>query len=277
MVGSQWPPLAASSLASDKPVPEAGAARLASLSRVLKHGRRSVWLVALGLAAAGCAGIDAGVLDELLRQAGAGAARPLDEPTITAGLREALEVATDRTVAATSRENGFFGNARIKIPLPDEFERAASGLRTVGLGRKVDELELTMNRAAERAAREATPVFVNAIRQMSFADARAILSGGERAATRYFEARTHAELTTRFAPIVEQSMHQVGLVRLYDDMIVLVDALPLVASPGIDLEDYVTARALDGLFTVLGDEEARIREDPAARSTALLRRVFGGS
>ncbi len=217
------------------------------------------------------------MLDELLRQAGAGRARPLDEPTIVAGLKDALEVATGRTVAATSREDGFFGNPRIRIPLPDDFERAASGLRAVGLGRQVDELELTMNRAAERAGRDATPVFVTAIRQMSFADARAILSGGERAATRYFEARTHAELTTRFAPIVEQSMHQVGLLRLYDDVVALADALPLLALPSVDLEGYVTARALDGLFTVLGDEEARIREDPAARTTALLRRVFGGS
>ena len=229
----------------------------------------------MGLAVAGCAGLDPGLLDELLQQAGAAGARPLDEPTIVAGLKEALEVATGRTVAATSRQNGFFGNSRIKIPLPDELESAASGLRALGLGRQVDELELTMNRAAERAAREATPVFVNAIRQLSFADARAILSGGERAATGYFEARTHAELSRRFAPIVEQSMHEVGLVRVYDDVIALVDALPLLASPGVDLEDYVTARALDGLFKVLGDEEARIREDPAARSTALLRRVFG--
>ena len=232
----------------------------------------------MGFAGSGCAGMDPAVFDEILRQAGAaaGASAPLDEKTIAAGLAEALEVATERTVTETSRPDGYFGNARIKIPLPDEFERAASGLRSIGMGRQVDELELTMNRAAERAASEATPVFLNAIRQMTFSDARAILSGDDRAATTYFHGRTHAELTSRFSPIVEQSMQQVGLVRQYNQVTALVKALPLVHAPVIDLEDYVTSRALDGLFTVLGDEEARIREDPAARSSELLRRVFGG-
>ena len=181
----------------------------------------------------GCAGMDPAVFEEILRQAGAaaGAPAPLDESTIAAGLAEALEVATQRTVAETSRRDGYFGSPRIRIPLPDEFEQAASGLRAIGMGRKADELELTMNRAAEHAASEATPVFVKAIRQMTFSDARAILSGDDHAATRYFKDRTHAELSARFTPIVEQSMQQVGLVRMYGQVTALLKALPLVRPP----------------------------------------------
>ena len=244
------------------------------LGAAIRPGLRLI--VALSLAT-GCTAAEMGALQGLLEQAGGLPTQSLDEPTIVSGLKQALEVGTERAVDATSRENGYFRSPLIRIPLPDELETAASALRAVGLGRQVDELERTMNRAAERAAREATPVFVGAIRQMSFSDAMGILRGGDRAATNYFESRTRSELGSRFTPIVERSMQQVGLVELYDTVLGWIESLPLVASPDLDLEDYVTERALDGLFTVLAQEETRIREDPAARTTELLRRVFDGS
>ncbi len=230
-------------------------------------------LAALG----GCAGGGGGMLEELLRAAGGAAgAGGVDTQTAIAGLREALQVGTERTVAATSRTDGYLGNPLIRIPLPDRLESVASGLRTVGFGQSVDDLEVAMNRAAERAASEATPVFVSAIRGLTFSDASSILNGGERAATDYFEGRTRLELADRFAPIVENSMQQVGLVQAYDQMVGQVSRIPFITAPQLDLRSYVTDRGLDGLFAVLAQEEARIRQDPAARTTELLRSVFGG-
>ncbi len=229
-----------------------------------------LWLLALS----GCSG--AGVsLDDLIATAGALQRPESDARTVAAGLREALRVGTERSVATTSRANGFFGNSLIRIALPDELQTAARGLRAVGLGGQIDELELAMNRAAERAAGEATPVFLDAIAGLSIADAYAILRGNDRAATDYFESETREALAQRFAPIVDDSMRQVGLVQLYDRVVGQIAALPLVSAPALDLRAYVTDGALAGLFTVLAQEERRIRRNPAARSTELLRRVFG--
>jgi hypothetical protein len=229
-----------------------------------------LWLLVL----VGCAG--AGVsLDDLITTTRGLQPPEGDARTVAAGLREALRVGTERSVARTSRVDGFFRNSLIRIPLPDELETAGRGLRAVGLGGQVDELELSMNRAAERAAAEATPVFVDAITSLSITDAYAILRGSERAATDYFEAETREPLALRFAPIVDASMRQVGLAQLYDQVVGQIAALPLVSAPSLDLRAYVTDRALAGLFSVLAQEERRIREDPAARSTALLRQVFG--
>lgn len=225
---------------------------------------------------AGCA-VGSLPLGDLLEAAGMAPAAPLDTPTIVAGLKEALRVGTDRTVAATSSENGFLGNELIRIPLPEPMERLARSLRAVGLGGQVDGFEVAMNRAAERAAGEAAPVFIDAITQMSFSDARAILTGGDRAATDYFQRRTSSELAARFRPIVDQSMRTVGVVKLYDELIARAALMPLVPTPRFDLDGYVTDRALAGLFTVLAQEEARIRRDPAARTTELLRRVFASA
>jgi len=219
---------------------------------------------------AGCSGspsLDA--IGDLLGPAGPG-----DGDRIVAGLKQALEVGTERAVSRTSRQNGFLGNPGIRIGLPDSLQTMATGLRAVGLGGKVDELEVAMNRAAEQASAEATDVFWQGIRQMSFADARAILKGGDTAATAYFERTTREPLRQRFEPIVAERMRSVGLVRIYDDLVSRYAALPFTAKPTLDLEGYVTDGALDGLFEVLGEEERRIREDPAARTTALLKEVF---
>jgi hypothetical protein len=185
-----------------------------------------------------------------------------------------LRVGTQRTVAATSRSGGFLLNQLIRIEAPEELEPMLRGLRAVGFGRQVDEFETTMNRAAERAAGEATEIFVAAITRMTIADALGILRGSETAATDYFRARTSEALIARFTPVVEQKMQEVGLYRVYRDLTRAYDALPLAKKPSLDLRAHVTDRAVAGLFTVLAQEEIRIREDPAARTTELLRKVF---
>jgi len=227
-------------------------------------------LLALALVApGGCA-----ELSRLADEAGLGSGPP-SERTVAAGLSEALQLGARRAVARTSAPGGFLEDPRLHIPLPEELERPASALRAVGLGGRVDELETTLNRAAERAAGEAVPVFRDAILGLTFEDAMAILRGGETAATELLRRRTEPALRERFAPIVDDAVARVGLARVYDAVATELARLPLVSAPRLDLEDYVTGRALDGLFRALAAEEQRIREDPAARTTELLRRVFG--
>lgn len=199
----------------------------------------------------------------------------LDASTIVAGLKEALEVGTQNAVRITSQPDGFLGNPRIRIPTPPRLQTMTGALRKVGLGNKVDEFEVSMNRAAERAAGEATQVFLDAIRQMTIADAKRILDGNDTAATEYFQRTTSGPLGARFTPIVNAKMQEVGLNRIYGDLKTRYNALPLVQPLTFDLTTYVVDESLDGLFLMLGEEEKRIRRDPAARVTELLRKVFG--
>jgi hypothetical protein len=150
----------------------------------------------------------------------------------------------------------------------------ASTLRSIGMGGKVDEFEEKMNRAAEKAAALATPVFVDAIKSMTFDDARKILKGRGSEATDYFRDKTTAPLTKAYAPIVRRQMETVGAVREYNKLMERYKKIPLVPKPKFDLDEYVTAKALEGLFKVVGEEERKIRENPAARTTELLRKVF---
>jgi len=222
----------------------------------------------------GCAALEDGTLEGILDSVG----NPgrLDNGTVVAGLKEALKVGTERTVTVTSARDGYLGNALIRIALPTQFDSVASKMRDFGFGSYVDELETGMNRAAELAAAEATDVFWNAITSMTLADGFAILQGPDTAATEYFRGRTSAELQSRFGPIVQSSMNEVGVARLYDQALDMYHRIPLVEKPEfVDLEQYVTDRALTGLFTVLGQEEQKIRRDPVARTTDLLKRVFG--
>jgi hypothetical protein len=224
---------------------------------------------------AGCAGVGGVSMDDLLTGALPSTARPLDEPTVASGLKEALQVGARNAVQSTSRLDGFQANDLIRIALPPELEKMSSGLRAIGFGSQVDELELTMNRAAEGAAGEATEVFIDAITGMSFQDAMGILKGEQDAATQYLRRTTGDTLRTRFRPIVDGKMREVGLVSLYDNLVGRLRALPLVPKPELDLQGYVTDKTLDGLFHVVAEEEGRIRTDPSARVTDLLRTVFG--
>lgn len=220
---------------------------------------------------AGCAGQDwREVSGALLADGG----EP-DTRTVAAGLKEALRVGARRTVDAVSREGGYLDNPEIRIPLPSELESMADALRRVGLSGQLDQLKIRMNRAAEKAAAQATPVFVDAISNMSFADAREVLAGSDTAATDYLRDETSDELRRRYRPIVEAQLQDLGVVELYESLHARYRQIPLVPSLEFTPRDYVTDRALDGLFKLLGDEEKRIRANPAARTTELLRRVFG--
>ncbi len=203
-------------------------------------------------------------------------ASPLNESTTISALKEALRVATERAVQSTSQTNGFLENPKIRIGLPGALSSVASALRGIGMGAQVDELEVAMNHAAEKATGEATPVFVDAITQMSFSDATGIVKGGDTAATEYFEKTTSEPLRTRFGPIVSEAMQSVGVAKLYDELIGrYTSAIPFSSAPRFDLDGYVTDETLEGLFTVVGEEEKKIRTDPAARATDLLKQLFG--
>lgn len=203
----------------------------------------------------------------------------LDDTTIVRGLKEALATGTERAVATVAKPDGYFGNQLIKILVPDKLQRVAGVLETLGYREEVDELVLSMNRAAEQAAPMAATFFGDAIRQMTVEDAREILRGGDTAATAYFEKKTRARLFKAFKPVVTARMNQLGTVRAYEDLIGTYSDLPLAAIaglPSLDLDTYVTNKALDGLFLMVGKEEKRIRTNPAARTTELLQQVFGG-
>jgi hypothetical protein len=201
----------------------------------------------------------------------------LTNDEMIAGLKEALKVGVDNAVSLLGRSGGYLNNADVRIPMPENLQKTASLARTLGQDELVDEFEISMNQAAERAAPEAVEVFTNAIRQMTFEDAKAILNGPDDAATRYFERTASDDLTARFLPIVEQATSEVGVTRKYKKMTgSLGPATMLMDTSALDLDAYVTEKGLDGLFFVLAREEQKIRQDPAARTTDLLRKVFGG-
>ena len=221
----------------------------------------------------GCAAFQESMGDILDTDSGDG---ELDESVVIDGIREALRVGTQNTVLSTSQLDGYLGNELIRIVLPEQLESMASTLRTAGLGSYVDELEVGMNRAAEMASAEARDIFWKAIREMTVADAFGILNGDDNAATEYFRRQTLDELTGRFHPIIEKKIEEIGLSRLYSQVADTYNSLPLTGTPAlVDLDEYVTDQALEGLFTVLAQEEQKIRQDPAARTTELLKRVFG--
>jgi len=197
------------------------------------------------------------------------------ESKIAQGLKEALEIGTDNAVKVVSREDGYYKNPKIKIPLPGSVQKVEKALRTLGYGQQVDAFELSMNRAAERAAPEAKALFWDTIKQMSFSDARKILNGRENEATLYFKEKTGGRLGQAFKPIVHSAMSEVGVTRYFQDLDAKVRSIPFAESLSFDLDQYVTDRSLDGLFFMLAEEERKIRQDPVARVTDLLKEVFG--
>jgi hypothetical protein len=197
-----------------------------------------------------------------------------DNGEIALGLKEALSLGCDQAVAALGKEGGFSANPELRIPLPESIARLEKPLRYVGLGGQLDALEQSMNRAAEQAVPLARPLLRNALEQMTFADARAILAGPDDAATRYFEKKTRPRLQETFRPVVHDSLADTGVVRLYENLEQRMQKLPFSQALQFDLDGYVTQAALEGLFTLLAEQERLIREDPAARTTELLRKVF---
>ena len=194
------------------------------------------------------------------------------------GLKEALQIGTDHAVSLTGTTDGFFKNAAIKILLPEKLRTAEKALRMAGLGPKLDEFELSMNRAAEKAAPAARSIFKDAVTQMTFQDVHAIFTGGNTAATDYFKSKTSAQLTAAFRPTVEATMDQTGVVKQYKALTGGLTGLTGLFGKGgqdFDITNYVVGKSLDGLFHMLGEEEKKIRTDPAAQITPLLKEVFG--
>ncbi len=200
----------------------------------------------------------------------------LSDDKIIQGLKEALQIGTVNAVGLISKLDGYYKNPDIKILLPDSVQKAEKILRTVGYGDKLDEFEVSMNRAAEQAAPQAKAIFIDAIKDMSFDDARKILQGEDNEATLYFKEKTGGRLHETFKPVVHDAMSEVGVTKSYQDLSDKVRTIPFTESLNVDLDEYVTGKALDGLFFMVAEEERKIRTDPAARVTDLLKDVFGG-
>ncbi len=198
----------------------------------------------------------------------------LSAEKIAQGLKEALQIGTKNAVGNVSQTDGYFGNPVIRILLPEKVKKVEGILRTVGYGDQLDAFELSMNRAAEKAAPEAKEMFWETIRGMTFEDAQKILKGRENEATLYFKEKTWDGLFETFKPIVHETMGAVGVTRRYQDLETKVKSLPFGDRLGLDLDKYVTDGALEGLFTMLAEEEEKIRRNPAARVTDLLKEVF---
>lgn len=200
----------------------------------------------------------------------------LSNNEIVLGLKEALARGSSTAISTLGRTDGYFRNRKVKIRMPEKLEKVEDILRGLNQDEIVDEFILSMNRAAEQAVPEVTDIFSTAIREMSFADAKSILQGPDDAATRYFRRTSGEQLSDRMLPIVARSTSQTGVTARYKQMVdKLGFAANLVDLKSLDLDRYVTDRAMDGLFTVLAEQERLIRRDPAARTTEILRKVFG--
>jgi len=215
------------------------------------------------------------VMDAVSSTNTSGKSSNLDTNTLIQGLKEALEVGSKRAIEEISQPGGYLENQNIRIPLPGTVNKVAGLLRKYGLESQVDQFEESMNRAAEKAAPQATALIVDAIKEMSFEDAQKIYSGSDDAATQYFKEKTSGKLRSLFQPSVKSSLNQVGATRYYGELASEAKGLPYVGDNlNLDLDNYVTEEALNGLFTMLAAEEKKIRENPAARTTDILKQVF---
>lgn len=202
----------------------------------------------------------------------------LSEGKIAQGLKEALRIGARNAVERVSRTNGYLGNPDIRIPLPTSIQKAERIVRGAGYGAPLDAFLESMNHAAERAAPQATSLFVDAVQDMTMDDARGILNGPDDAATSYLRNKTFDRLRDVFKPEVHDAMARVNVTRRYQDLTSQLASLPFLGTfEGLDLDRYVTEKALDGLFFMIAREEQKIRQDPAARVTDLLKDVFGGA
>ncbi len=193
------------------------------------------------------------------------------------GIREALIKGTNEGVSIVSVVDGYFKNAEIKIPFPPEVANIESKLRTVGLGNQVDKAILSINRAAEDAAKEAKPIFASAITGMTIMDAINIVKGPDNAATMYLQKTTSLQLNEKFKPVIRNSLDKVNATKYWGDLITAYNKIPLVEKMNPDLAAYVTDKAIQGLFVMIAKEELKIRKDPVARTTEILRKVFGNN
>lgn len=207
--------------------------------------------------------------------ASSGHALSLSDADAVSGLRAALERGAGSAVSLLGRTDGFLGNPKVRIPLPEWLERSAGLLRAAGRGHRVDELETAMNRAAEAAVPEAKALLVNAVKRMTVSDAKGILTGGDTSVTQFFADKTREPLGVKFLPIVTRATERVSLAAKYNRVAGTAAAFGLVKAEHANIEQYVTGKALDGLYLMIGEEEKKIRQDPVGTGSAILRRVFG--
>lgn len=201
--------------------------------------------------------------------------RGADEKTTITGIKEALAVGTENAVKSLGRQDGYLNHPVVKILLPSSAQKLADVARKAGFSRQVDELVLGMNRAAEQAVPLAASHFAQAIRGMGIRDVQAILKAGDTGATAFFERSTRTNLYAAFKPSVSASIERVGASRAYRNLMERAQRLPLLGAQGFELDDHVTNKALDGLFYVVGEEEKKIRRNPLARTSSVLKAVFG--
>ena len=228
-------------------------------------------LVVLALGASSC------TVAEIQRtmdgvMAGTGTAVTREE--VASGLKQALEVGITKGSNQASQTDGFYGNSLIRIPFPPDVQKVENTLRQVGLGKEVDRFVMTLNRGAEDAAKSAVPIFVSAIKQMTIQDAWAILKGDKDAATQYLKRTTSTQLQAAFMPVIQKSLEKTNATRYYTELVTRYNQIPLVQKVNPNLDEYATQKAMDGLFQLVAQEEANIRENPIARTTELLRKVF---
>ena len=234
---------------------------------------KKILIILLLLAPAGCSEKD---LRETLEIIEASAEEvPLTRAEVVQGLKDALARGISRGAVIASARDGYLGNPKLRIPFPEEIRQVESAFRKLGLGSEVDRFVRQLNRSAEKAASRAKPIFIRAITSMTIRDAFEILNGEPDAATRYLIRTTGDDLRAEFRPIVSDKLKETSATRYYGDIVRRYNMLPLVKKVDPDLESYATDKAIEGLFLLIAEEEANIRANPRARTTQLLRRVFG--
>lgn len=234
--------------------------------------RNISWFLALMLAACTSAQINQ-TIGEVNKAIGS--EQPLTTSEVGAGLKEALINGISKGSDQVSQLDGYFKNPEIKIPFPPEVKKVENTLRDIGLGGEVDKFIMTLNRGAEDAAKEAKPIFISAIKSMTIEDAWAILKGNDNAATEYLKKTTSGQLKDKFKPVIQNSLNKVNATKYYGDLVTRYNKIPLVDKVNPNLDDYATDKAIEGLFLMIAKEEKNIRQDPVARTTELLKKVFG--
>lgn len=228
-----------------------------------------------------CSVVNAASWDEIKRgvenvtRGSTSSGRGLSNDEVIRGLKEALSVGAKNAASIASKINGYYGNPRIRIPFPPDAQKVKTVVESIGMKKQVDDFVRTLNRAAEEAAKEALPIFVDAIKQMTIQDGFRILNGPNDAATQYLRQKTTTPLTKKFRPVVHRALQKVEVTKYWNPIITRYNQVPFVAKVNPDLDAYVTEKGLQGLFYLIAKEEKKIRENPAARVTDLLRRVFG--
>jgi hypothetical protein len=235
-----------------------------------------VYFIILGFALGACTSAQINqALGDVNKTLGTSSPAPLTTPEVAQGLKEALIKGISKGADLVSQADGYFKNPEIKIPFPPDVKKVEDRLRQLGLGNEVDKFVMTLNHGAEDAAKQAKPIFIEAIKAMTIEDAWAILKGEPDAATQYLKRTTSGLLKEKFKPVIQNSLDKVNATKYYGEIVTRYNQIPLVQKVNPDLDDYATDRAIDGLFLMIAKEEKNIRDNPVARTTEILKRVFG--